>query len=346
MKKLIAIIAAFVLAVMPLASAATEITPNYTVPNGYNAHDYQKLISFLELTDENGVKNGDKVSTNYNPNDPETLGNVRWTETSPKRLYFVGYFYNIVDVTDKLVGNLDLSGCTSLVTLRCSRNRISGINVSGCTSLEYLACGLCEINSLNLTGCSNLVLLWARYNELTQLDLSGCPGLDFVDCIGNRLTNIDLTHNPLLPVDRVCSVGSGYVGYASYLSNSEPVMPDLDDPSLGSAVYASPEGEAEFLGWYNAAGELVSSDQTFLLSEEVFPVLSARFSSGGGLPGDASGNGVVDVTDALLVLRYAMGIAQLPADAVTRCDVNGSGTTDVTDAIMILRHSMGLFSGF
>ena len=59
------------------------------------------------------------------------------------------------------------------------------------------------------------------------------------------------------------------------------------------------------------------------------------------LPGDADGNGVVDVTDALMVLRYAMGIiGTLPR--MDNADMDGSGTVNVTDAVVILRLAMGV----
>ncbi|MBO4879768.1 MAG: CotH kinase family protein [Clostridia bacterium] len=59
------------------------------------------------------------------------------------------------------------------------------------------------------------------------------------------------------------------------------------------------------------------------------------------LPGDADGNGVVDVTDALMVLRYAMGIiGTLPR--MDNADMDGNGTVNVTDAVVILRMSMGV----
>ncbi len=58
------------------------------------------------------------------------------------------------------------------------------------------------------------------------------------------------------------------------------------------------------------------------------------------IPGDADGNGTVTVTDAILVLRMAMGlvpVANLPA-----ADVDGSGSVTVTDAVIIMRAAMGI----
>ena len=61
----------------------------------------------------------------------------------------------------------------------------------------------------------------------------------------------------------------------------------------------------------------------------------------GGVSGDANGDGTVDVTDALLVLRYAMGLIDgLPG--MDACDVNGDGVVNMTDALIILRMALGI----
>ena len=57
---------------LPRFDAKAEDEPYWTVPSGYNEHDYNKCAAFLEQTDENGVKNGEKLSSSYDPNDPET----------------------------------------------------------------------------------------------------------------------------------------------------------------------------------------------------------------------------------------------------------------------------------
>ena len=59
------------------------------------------------------------------------------------------------------------------------------------------------------------------------------------------------------------------------------------------------------------------------------------------VPGDANGDGAVDVTDALLALRYAMGLVDELPD-LTAADMNGDGTVDMTDALAILRTAMGI----
>ncbi|MBR4635221.1 MAG: redoxin family protein [Clostridia bacterium] len=58
------------------------------------------------------------------------------------------------------------------------------------------------------------------------------------------------------------------------------------------------------------------------------------------LVGDADGNGVIDVSDALLILRMAMGLA--PVDDPALVDVDESGEVDVSDALLVMRMAMGL----
>ncbi len=60
------------------------------------------------------------------------------------------------------------------------------------------------------------------------------------------------------------------------------------------------------------------------------------------LLGDADLNGTVNVTDALLVLRHAMGVTLLSGDALTVADYDLNGTVNVTDALFVLRCAMNV----
>ena len=60
---------------MPMQLAAEAMTPpatRYATPDGYTDHDYQKIVAFFEQTDENSVRNGEKLSEDYDPTDSET----------------------------------------------------------------------------------------------------------------------------------------------------------------------------------------------------------------------------------------------------------------------------------
>ena len=60
--------------------------------------------------------------------------------------------------------------------------------------------------------------------------------------------------------------------------------------------------------------------------------------------GDADGNGVVDLSDALMALRYAMGLID-SVPGLDYIDGNNDGTVDISDALIILRIAMGLMEG-
>ena len=60
------------------------------------------------------------------------------------------------------------------------------------------------------------------------------------------------------------------------------------------------------------------------------------------LPGDVDGNGGVAVSDALLILRAAMGLVEFTPAQQTAADINASGAIEVSDALAVLRIAMGL----
>ncbi|MCR5809066.1 MAG: Ig-like domain-containing protein [Clostridiales bacterium] len=57
---------------------------------------------------------------------------------------------------------------------------------------------------------------------------------------------------------------------------------------------------------------------------------------------DLNGDGNVNNADALLIIRYAMGLAQLTPEQLALCDLNGDGEVNNADALLIIRYAMGL----
>lgn len=205
------------------AEAMTSPTTRYATPHGYNDHDYQKMVAFFEQTDENGVRNGEKLSENYDPTDPGTwweadgseIG-VEWTVDDDE--------YRICEIrigssSLGMMGNLDVSGCTGLDRLDCSENQLTEINVSGCTALTDIDCSNNKLTELNVSTNTELYTLRCYGNQLTELDvsentwlyelycfgnelvridISGCTDLDGLDCSENQLTELDLSGNTSL----------------------------------------------------------------------------------------------------------------------------------------------------
>ena len=189
------------------AEAMTSPTTRYATPHGYNDHDYQKMVAFFEQTDENGVRNGEKLSEDYDPTDPETWreydgdhcrGDITWTTVAGEyRLYniFFGGIGNDA-LPLELVGFLDVSGCTALTEVRCKSwgdIQLTGLDVSGCTSLVELYCLENKLTELDVSGCAALKVLDCSWTLLTELDVSGCAALEALECRGNWLTELDVS---------------------------------------------------------------------------------------------------------------------------------------------------------
>ena len=206
---------------MPMQLAAEAMTPpttRYATPDGYNDHDYQKMVAFFEQTDENGVRNGEKLSEDYDPTDPETWrkydgnycrGNIEWTTVAGEyRLYEIFFGGSSSGAHPlELVGFLDVRECTALAKVRCwsfGDIQLTGLDVSGCAALEALDCDGNELTELDVSGCAALEVLDCGNNWLTELDVSGCTALTRLSCSGNQLTELDVSTNTEL-VWLVCS---------------------------------------------------------------------------------------------------------------------------------------------
>ncbi|MBO4384635.1 MAG: Ig-like domain-containing protein [Clostridia bacterium] len=60
------------------------------------------------------------------------------------------------------------------------------------------------------------------------------------------------------------------------------------------------------------------------------------------LSGDADGDGELSAADALLALRFSMGIIDFTPVQIVRCDMDGDGEVTAADALVILRKAMGI----
>ena len=195
---------------MPMQLAAEAMTPpttRYATPHGYNDHDYQKMVAFFEQTDENGVRNGEKLSEDYDPTDPGTWwkydgdycrGDIGWTTVAGEYRIYEIFFGGIGNdaLPLELVGFLDVSGCTALTEVRCESwgdIQLTELDVSGCAALEVLDCYGNELTELDVSGCAALEVLDCYGNELTELDVSECAALEVLDCSWNLLTELDVS---------------------------------------------------------------------------------------------------------------------------------------------------------
>ena len=59
-------------------------------------------------------------------------------------------------------------------------------------------------------------------------------------------------------------------------------------------------------------------------------------------PGDVNMDHYVTASDALIVLRAALGISPIEGESASLADINGDGSISADDALVILRTAMGI----
>lgn len=246
-----------------------------------------------------------------------------------------------LNVSGNYIEQLDVSHNPALKKLNCGGNSyLTALDVSNCPELMELVCESNEIGQLDVSHNPMLEVLICSRNPLTELDLSQNRLLYALECLYCELGTIDLRSNPELPLNYVRVSGSGTVGY-SLLTGTEY---DQGRPAFVNAFST----ESNFVGWYDAAGELVSENGFMFFFDEASGGLTALFSDGQvpgpqpDLPGDVDGDGEVTVADALLALRASMGLVELNDEQQAAANVDGDEEITVADALLILRASMGL----
>ena len=62
--------------------------------------------------------------------------------------------------------------------------------------------------------------------------------------------------------------------------------------------------------------------------------------------GDVNGDGKVNTTDAVFILKYAAGMMQLDETQILAADCNHDGKVNTSDAVLILKYAAGMISSF
>ncbi|MCR5808766.1 MAG: hypothetical protein K6G56_04315 [Clostridiales bacterium] len=235
------------------------------------------------------------------------------------------------------VAELDVSNNPKLASLDCSGNLLTALDVSGCPLLTVLRCGGNQITALDVSRCPLLTELTCRNNLIAELDVTMLDSLVVLSTFNNRLRRLDL---------RVFNGGASFVLDASgngYIGTT--CLYETDHWQLYTRANAA-EGES-FIGWYSGETQL-SSDQKYAVEfggdEQHW---TAHFTGEDPVPpdpllGDVNGDGAVNNTDALLLLRYTMSLIGESDLDLSVGDLNGDGSYTSADVLIIIRYTMGL----
>ena len=227
-----------------------------------------------------------------------------------------------------MLTELEVTANPLLYILNCYDNGLTELDLSNNPDMTELDVGMNALTELDVSGLAELTYLSCEGNLLTELDLLSNTELNAVNCFDNPLKNIALPDSPLFPMQVLRAEGNGAVGF-SY----------SEWETFTAYAYQGPG--AEFLGWYDDEGGFISYDSAFEASGLAVLELIARF-EGGEIPGDMNGDGAVDISDALSILRAAMGLVTATPGQIAACDMDGDGMLTVADALQVMRMAMGL----
>lgn len=163
------------------------------IPNEYCEHEVDVLREFLETEDENGIKNGDKVTNwcdfEYDPNDPSTWYGVEWDEDGHCTIIdFEPMNWTETEDSEEtgdplplsdellLVGNLDVSGfekCWAVDFWSCF---LESVIVDNCPEMEILFVGAPNpfgnrLTYLSANNCEKLEYICASYTPIRSIDV-------------------------------------------------------------------------------------------------------------------------------------------------------------------------------
>ena len=228
----------------PTAEPTTEPTAEpIEVSFPYNRAEYDTLLAFFELADENGVKNGEKCFKDYDPTKAEFWGSTSFSDGSSvldwdengnlKRIDIQG-----IDLVERnLVGGFELKGFDSLYSVDMQNLSMESIRIQDCRGLNYFL----------IRSIGDAIFSGDFMSDRFEIDSSthcryegGENSPEF-----NRFT-ADATVE-----------GKGRVVIAESTD---------DDGEFIIHVDAIPEEEHRFIGWYDANGGLVSTRAEIVLS--------------------------------------------------------------------------------
>lgn len=279
------------------------------------------------------------------------------------------------------ISEIDLSNCPNLISADCCDMNLSEFDVCG-LNLQYLYCSGNNISSIDFSSCTDLLIADFTNNPMTSMDFNpvwhGAPV--HVECSGDGYATalikdtLDETGNWTFPVTLYANtrLGSSFL-YWEDIDTGEIISTgsQLNLPRFTNAnyraVFRSTTEETEHLVFFvDRDGTMLSRQSVAHGGSAVLPeepsleyytftgwaggdytnvtcdmVLVAQYNLDMIL-GDVNYNGFVEVSDAVLSLRAAMGLISLSDEQYLAADFDESHSLNVADSVLILRAALQL----
>ncbi len=217
---------------------------------GLNENDYTVMRDFFELKDEDGVRNGEKCFPNYDPADPAT-----WINTDPYRYNQVGWnkmgrvsaiiLRGEDDAPTELVGTLDLNELGALETVHTWNVIFDEVKIDSSPVLAKpngakFSFPMVRGEARIVGGYADSIFLLSAAH--VYCELTGDAGT---------------AEKPSFKIE-VTTEGEGYAGVSAW----------SDENYYEVHLVANPAEGRTFVGWFDADGKLVSTDENFELFGE------------------------------------------------------------------------------
>ncbi|MBR0157119.1 MAG: PT domain-containing protein [Clostridia bacterium] len=219
---------------------------------GYDAHDYGILRSFFELTDENGITNGEKCFNDYDPDDPATwTGGTNNTDrciiwNASGKLRGIN-LRSSGDEPVRLTGRLEFSSFDKLEAVFVWNTVFEEF-----TAEDLPAFGIRSNNTdIQLPFVEGEAILRGGYIDRIYLRSASHVRCELTGEAESNVSNL-----PCFTID-ITVDGGGYAGVVAFSDENYYVV----------RLSAEPKDGARFIGWFNAAGELISAEADFELTD-------------------------------------------------------------------------------
>ena len=162
------------------------VSQNTTIPDS----NFEQAL--IDLGYDSGPINGSVPTININ--------NIPSLDVQSKNisdLTGIEAFINltILNCSDNLLTNLNISQNTTLTQLFCNNNQLTTLDVTKLLDLSIFWCDNNGLQNLDVTKNTKLISLVCDGNELMALDVSKNINLNVLSCKSNMLTTIDVTKN-------------------------------------------------------------------------------------------------------------------------------------------------------
>ncbi|MBO4563358.1 MAG: Ig-like domain-containing protein [Clostridia bacterium] len=270
------------------------------------------------------------IRTPYNANDYT----VTWTSTNPA----------VATVTGSTRSAVVTGVSTGRTTIICrATDNITNNTYSAFASVNVLDFPTLD-EALNVPGGTLHFTTSSGYPWEVNIDSSGrayanSTNVGADSSSSSVQTTIQMQAGETISFEWSVSSESGYDKLKFYVNNTEQSGNISGNVPFTAVTYTAPSTGSYTFKWSYEKDYSVNSGSDMGYLDNV----SYSGDPGVGfLAGDVDMDGDVDSADALMILRYAMGVISLTDEQILRAEVDGDGNITSADAIYVLRIALGI----